>query len=603
MSNQNNQRTSNKSTDAINPEVADGLGKLFLRRSSFVLVGLTGRTGSGCTTAASLLTSDFIGLRTPEPNVTTPSAEDRKYRIVRDFTQRNWNPFFSITVSNVILSFLLDKEEAELRKYFIQTALLNEKGQLDGFLKSWQPAQQAWGATKQALGPTRVAQNDSDSFLSAWRGPIKDFFDTVRGGLGAGATKILQVIGDNVRKSGDPFSNAHVPDRFYELPERVGHLVAVIRESQRAKGLPAYVVLDALRNPFEILYFRERFAPFYLFAISTDNEDREKRLSVRLNYTTKQILDLDDKEYPEKNKPLSGYDAFTSQNIQSCLEKADVYLTNAGFVPPNQDVDTGSLARQLIKYFALILHPGLVTPTRSERCMQIAFAAKANSGCISRQVGAAITDANDSVKAVGWNDVPSGQVPCLLRRATDLLSKNDSAAFSDYELKDLKFRERINQSYKRFTLVDVGGRSSAFCFKSEYNALTRHDNQVHTRSLHAEENAFLQIVKLGGQGIAQGKLYTTASPCELCAKKAFQLGIKEIFYVDPYPGISLTHILKSGVEGARPTIHLFEGAVGTAYHRLFDPILPYKDELRALMEGRLALVGPQQPGSPSTQLL
>jgi deoxycytidylate deaminase len=217
--------------------------------------------------------------------------------------------------------------------------------------------------------------------------------------------------------------------------------------------------------------------------------------------------------------------------------------------------------------------------------MQIAFAARANSGCISRQVGAAITDENYSVKAVGWNDVPSGQVPCLLRRATDLLSGVDKEAFSDYENRDSKFKTQVASSYKRYSLINASGRSSAYCFKTEYNTLVKEKNQVHTRSLHAEENAFLQIVKQGGQGIAGGKLYTTASPCELCAKKAFQLGIKNIYYIDPYPGISLTHILAAGHRDVRPSVELYQGAVGTAYHRLFDPILPFKDELRALMEG------------------
>lgn len=424
-----------------------------------------------------------------------------------------------------------------------------------------------------------------EALITSWKGPIQEFIKTVRGGLGAAAsTRILQLIGDNLRKSGDPFLADHVPEHFYDLPHRVSQLINAIRRVQSEKKLPTYIVLDALRNPFEILFFRERFPAFYVVAISTPNEDRERRLTVRKTFNAKQIAELDEKEYPEKNKPLSGYDAFTSQNIQSCLEKADIYISNLGFVPQNQEVDTSQLVRQLIKYFCLILHPGLVTPTRSERCMQIAFAARANSGCISRQVGAAITDENDSVKAVGWNDVPAGQVPCLLRRATDLSDKQDQAAFSDYENKDTKFRDRVKSSYKRYALVDVNGRSSAFCFKSEYNALTKQENQVHTRSLHAEENAFLQIVKQGGQGIAGGKLYTTASPCELCAKKAFQLGIKHIFFIDPYPGISLSHILQSG-EG-RPVIELYQGAVGTAYHKLYDPVLPFKDELRALMEGK-----------------
>lgn len=67
--------------------------------------------------------------------------------------------------------------------------------------------------------------------------------------------------------------------------------------------------------------------------------------------------------------------------------------------------------------------------------------------------------------------------------------------------------------------VKETGRNVSYCFKSEFNKMTGKSNQVHTRSLHAEENAFLQITKYGGRGIKDGSLFTTASPCELCAKK------------------------------------------------------------------------------------
>jgi len=40
----------------------------------------------------------------------------------------------------------------------------------------------------------------------------------------------------------------------------------------------------------------------------------------------------------------------------------------------------------------------------------------------------------------------------------------------------------------------------------------RNKKQVHTRSLQAEENAFLQISKYGGRGIEGGRLFPTASP-------------------------------------------------------------------------------------------
>jgi len=227
-------------------------------------------------------------------------------------------------------------------------------------------------------------------------------------------------------------------------------------------------------------------------------------------------------------------------------------------------------------------HPGLVTPTPVERCMQAAFGARANSGCISRQVGAVVTNVNYSVKAVGWNDVPQGQVPCVLRNVTHLLKGNyDHAAYSDYEKKNENLHSELKRQFK-FKIVNFdeskNARNLSFCFKTSYNNFNpKGNNQVHTRSLHAEENAFLQISKYGGQGIEGGHLFTTASPCELCAKKAYQLGIKTIHYIDPYPGISIDHVLGSGTR--KPELRLFYGAIGGAYHDLYEPIMPFKDEL------------------------
>ncbi|TOB14878.1 dCMP deaminase, partial [Vibrio parahaemolyticus] len=89
--------------------------------------------------------------------------------------------------------------------------------------------------------------------------------------------------------------------------------------------------------------------------------------------------------------------------------------------------------------------------------------------------------------------------------------------------------------------------------------------------------------KDGGSGVEGGFLFTTASPCELCAKKAYQLGMTKIFYIDPYPGISFDHILTSGLKHKQPEMVLFNGAIGRAFHNLYTPIAAYKDELNALM--------------------
>ena len=91
----------------------------------------------------------------------------------------------------------------------------------------------------------------------------------------------------------------------------------------------------------------------------------------------------------------------------------------------------------------------------------------------------------------------------------------------------------------------------------------------------------LQIAKNGGQGLKKGNLFTTASPCELCSKKAFQLGIMNIFYIDLYPGISESHILQGGTnEASNPSVYQFQGVIGRGYQKLYEPFMTIKDETR-----------------------
>ena len=225
--------------------------------------------------------------------------------------------------------------------------------------------------------------------------------------------------------------------------------------------------------------------------------------------------------------------------------------------------------------------------------MQAAFTAKLSSGCISRQVGAIVTDQHFSIKGMGWNDVAEGQLPCNLRDFRDLRDNKNNNHFSEFELNDgnakhlnykdtLPFKEKVADRFSVVADLDLKleGKPCSYCFKSCHNTFEDKDNQVHTRSLHAEENAMFQTSKYGGQALRGGYLFTTASPCELCAKKAFQLGLKKIFYIDPYPGISRFHTLKNGISSAsNPVLVMHQGAIGSGYLRLYQPFMAYKDEL------------------------
>ena len=401
-------------------------------------------------------------------------------------------------------------------------------------------------------------------------------------------SEISQNIGDNLRLSGTATSNKNIDlKNIFTISERINKFVKIIKYHKiEVKKEPAYIVIDAFRNPFEAMYFKERYAAFYLFSINAEQRHVEDRLARGLKMSIDQIKQQDDKENPSDT--VDSAKNFVSQNIKACIQKSDIHIANNGMYGNS---NYHELYGQIIKYISLIQHPGLITPSLDEKMMQVAHTAKLNSACLSRQVGASITNQYGSLKAIGWNSVADGQTPCLLRSKDELLKGTISNSFSLYE-KGKKFNEAITEFYPKIKNEDLIGRNQSFCFSEIHNKQIMKEknqntkdckcdkNQVHTRSLHAEENAFLQISKYGGEGIKDGTLYSTASPCELCSKKAYQLGIKRIVYIDPYPGTAQEQILLSGLYP--PKVKLFKGAIGSAYNKLYEPIISYKDELSAL---------------------
>ena len=268
---------------------------------------------------------------------------------------------------------------------------------------------------------------------------------------------------------------------------------------------------------------------------------------------------------------------FIMQNVAKCLENADIFINN--------ETDSRHyfhIKRKMLRYVSLIMNPGLVLPSPVERCMQLAYTAKLNSGCISRQVGAVITDAEYHLISIGWNQQPEGQIPCSYRDLCSLYYHWSQEAYSDYECDD---QDQIQRGIKAPVMdllatpscpLNLQGKLPVYCFKDIYNSIMGDDNQVHPRALHAEETAFLNLGQCSAQG---GILFSTSSPCELCAKKAKYKGISKVYYIEPYAGISLKHVMNIGSKASRPEMLLFTGAIGRAYTQLYTPLLPKKDEL------------------------
>lgn len=539
--------------------------EIYRRHDDFIFIGLTGRTGSGCSTVASILTGSFDGF-SDSIYEQLSGNQYRKYKILYKSLHKNWISFDLIQVRSII-TLMLSQEK--------------RKGLIEYFSKFFQPSNDKSELVISILAKIRRhATNsppNSEKYIIFHTLDLPKYCEELRILLGPDIfVSLYQAIGKNLRSSGSTLSKSPSEGNFFVLAKKIEEIAININKINSDQKNRTAIVVDAIRSPLEAMYFQDRYATFYLMAVSCSEEDRSTRL-LKIGYSNEGISSIDSQE--GTGQDIDKIDYYSSQNIPACLQRADIYLHNPRFDSKSDQFDY--LKRQIVKFTSLMHTPGIVTPSATERCMQIAHTAKLNSGCISRQVGAVVTGNDYSIKAVGWNDVPGGHVPCNLRSRLDLSSNIDEGSYSSYEKNNEKFRSQIANGNKLFTPIIELGRNPSYCFKSEYKTLTGKDNQVHTRALHAEENAFLQISKHGGMHIKGGFLFSTASPCELCAKKSVQLGIDKIFYIDPYPGISESHIIEGGKNP--PKMRLFEGAIGKAFHNLYAPTVPYKDELSAIV--------------------
>ena len=276
---------------------------------------------------------------------------------------------------------------------------------------------------------------------------------------------------------------------------------------------------------------------------------------------------------------LSGVFIFYLQDIQSSTQNADIFFDISS---SNARYSKQNLKYQIIKYVSLIMHPGLVPPTKIERCMQIAFSAKVNSGCISRQVGAVVTDKNYNILSIGWNDVPYGRVPCIYRDLKSLKNNADKNVYSDFEREESQvFRSHIERydfaDYQKVQNIS-NGVPLTYCFKSEYCKITHERAQENSRAMHGEERAFHSCINK--EAAIDGCLFTTSSSCERCTIIANEYRIKKIYYIEDYAGLSQKHVNASGDKKDRAEFLLFKGAIGVAYMKLYTPLLPMKDELQ-----------------------
>lgn len=644
--------------------------QIYSLRKNFTIIGLTGTMGSGCSKLAELLTKekeiffDEKMLRKPETIQLKAENGDaiyenvlfqRKYQICYNFMLKNWGKYVIIDYNKALFLYCLN--------FFINVKKVNNiNGVFSSFISNT--------FTKSTI-------NDKDSFIDSDKLISQEevldimncsninfalFIANIKT-IGGGDTNLIDIkdevklkllydeffvgtsqfnklfnkfielftcknyylrtlffhkIGCLIRSTGNPVYNDDgiSTNNVFNVSKLINRLIKAFKNSEAGND-KCQIVINSLKNSLEIMYFKERYSAFYMMAVHNENDRTVifNEIVKNTNYksvTIDKLIELDKIEYRTHDFKKG---LFSSPDIENCIQKSDIHVI---YNLPTKPLDSlpilfTSVHEQLLKYLSLIQQPGIITPSNMERCMQIAFNSKLNSGCVSRQVGAIVTNQGFSVKAIGWNDTPKKTIPCLLRNIEEVINNSflncEDHTYSEFELPkstfkyknntkhfngngkpsneqyiDKNFSDNVKSLYpdQKLDILKKVGKNCSYCFKTLHNSFVGEENQVHTRSLHAEENAMLQISKDGGQGLKNGYLFVTASPCELCSKKSYQLGITEIYYIDKYPGIAKEHIIGVGFDA--PKLNQFYGVVGRSFNKLYEPILAYKDELKIYLK-------------------
>ncbi|HGG8877925.1 TPA: anti-phage dCTP deaminase, partial [Enterobacter hormaechei subsp. xiangfangensis] len=108
---------------------------------------------------------------------------------------------------------------------------------------------------------------------------------------------VYQSAGKSIRRIGkvdaEYESKDFIPSSVFHLPETINRVIKSIR---KVKNERAYVVIDAIRNPYEAKFFKDRYAAFHLVSINAPDEHRTRYLQKLHKFSPEQIKKIDDEE-------------------------------------------------------------------------------------------------------------------------------------------------------------------------------------------------------------------------------------------------------------------------------------------------------------------
>ncbi|MFA4831617.1 MAG: deaminase [Patescibacteria group bacterium] len=384
---------------------------------------------------------------------------------------------------------------------------------------------------------------------------VSDFLKAEATKLGTPISRhSLQLIGNNLRKNDIEKDGG---DGGYLIRKAIDVLQK--EDNSKYKG----IALESIKNPGEINELR-KYPNAFLVAIDAPESIRWGRLKHLPEYKSGQQAftgdDQRDKKedlYCTQNK--TGNKLLFGQEVTICVDLADVLINNIGKI-----TDKEEFKRNILNILGPIINgPGTREPTQHELFMSQAYNTSLMSPCLKRQVGAIIVKIDKGSKRAylissGYNKAPRGNIDCI----------KGSCRRDERKRKISEILQYCPKCGHKFGSAYICPNQECQYSKKEHKIK---DDITLSRGLdicpavHAEEQSILQAAYLGSASLEDAILYSTTFPCLMCAKMIIQVGIKKIFFIDPYPDkYSRDTLINAEIE-----LEKFEGIKAQAYYKSF----------------------------------
>jgi deoxycytidylate deaminase len=323
-------------------------------------------------------------------------------------------------------------------------------------------------------------------------------------------TEKLQWLGTKLRED---FGNTY-------LIEKVVSQINLKRgeTAELPKARRHFTIIDSIKHPEEVRRLQEVYGDtFWLIGVFAPDEVRRARLRA-LGHSEAYIVEITTRDEDEGLN--------SGQRVRDAMFLADLFIRN--------DAENDLTLKQSVERFLdVIFGVGVQTPTKDESAMYAAASAAAESACLSRQVGAVITNASGEIVGMGNNDVPKfgGGLYSREQKEGDHRCYQWRGKICHNDDRKAEILQRIVAALTVEGLVDKKktARALSVLQKSDVRNLIEF-----SRAVHAEMEAIISVGRSGASGLVGGTLYSTTFPCHNCARHIVAAGIGRVIYIEPY---------------------------------------------------------------------